>query len=92
MEKSSINIAPTQSVVDIYRNLYPDLNNFDVIEHGVKVDKSSYAPKLTANPIKILVPGHISPHKGSLLIKQLKEFDKDNNLELHFMGTTIPLI
>ncbi len=90
LEKSSINIAPTQSVVDIYRNIYPDLNNFDVIEHGVTVDKSSYTPKLTANPIKILVPGHVSPHKGSLVIKQLKEFDKSNNLELHFMGTTIP--
>ena len=90
LEKSSVNIAPTQSVVDIYQRVYPDLNNFNLIEHGVTVDKSSYNPKLTSKPIKILVPGHVSPHKGSLLIKQLKELDKNNNLELHFMGTTIP--
>ena len=38
----------------------------------------------------VLVPGHVSPHKGSLLIKQIKQLDKNNLLELHFMGTTIP--
>ena len=90
LEKSSINIAPTQSVIDVYQTVYPKLNNFNLIEHGVIVDSSMYNPKLTSKPIKILVPGHVSPHKGSLLIKQLKELDKTNNLELHFMGTTIP--
>ena len=38
----------------------------------------------------MLVPGHISPHKGSLIIKQLKEQDKNKKIEFHFMGTTIP--
>ena len=90
LEKSSINVAPTQSVVDVYQEIYPKLNNFNVLEHGVKIDKSSYKAQLTSKPIKILVPGHVSPHKGSLVIKKLKEFDKDKNLELHFMGTTIP--
>lgn len=90
LENSYVNIAPTQSVVDFYRKIYPNLNNFIVIEHGVEINKSSYYPQLTSNPIKILVPGHVSPHKGSLLIRQLKELDKHNNLELHFMGTTIP--
>ena len=56
----------------------------------MKIDKSSYKAKLTSKPIKILVPGHVSPHKGSLLIKQLKELDKRDILQLHFMGTTIP--
>lgn len=88
--KSQINIAPTQSVVDTYKKIYPDLNNFKIIEHGVNIDKTSYKSKLTSKPIRILVPGHISPHKGSLLIKQLKQLDENDNLELHFMGTTIP--
>ena len=90
LEKSAINVAPTQSVVDVYKKSYPNLNNFNLIEHGVKIDKSSYKAKLTSKPIKILVPGHVSPHKGSLLIKQLKELDKKDILQLHFMGTTIP--
>ena len=90
LKNSHVNIAPTQSVIDFYNEIYPDLDNFEVIEHGLKIDKSSYEPKLTSNPIKILVPGHISPHKGSLIIKQLKEHDKNNRIEFHFMGTTIP--
>lgn len=90
LNNSSLNIAPTQSVIDIYNNIYPNLNNFKIIEHGVNINKSSYNAQFTRDPIKILVPGHVSPHKGSLLIKQLKELDKNNHLELHFMGTTIP--
>ena len=90
LNKSAINIAPTQSVIDIYKDIYPNLNNFNLIEHGVNIDKSSYRAELSSKPIKILVPGHVSPHKGSLLIKQLKKLDKKNNFEFHFMGTTIP--
>lgn len=89
LTKSYANIAPTQSVIDIYQEIFPELDNFKVIEHGVNVKKSSFKAQLTSKPIKILVPGHVSPHKGSLLIKQLKELD-NNNLELHFLGTTIP--
>lgn len=90
LKNSSVNVAPTQSVIDLYNEIYPDLDNFKVIEHGLKIDKSSYEAKLTSNPIKILIPGHISPHKGSLIIKQLKDYDKNNKMEFHFMGTTIP--
>ena len=90
LNKSAINISPTQSVAEIYGGIYPDLDNFNIIEHGVNIDKSSYSAELSSKPIKILVPGHVSPHKGSLLIKQLKKLDKNNNFEFHFMGTTIP--
>lgn len=90
LNTSQLNIAPTKSVIDLYGEIYPDVGNFKVIEHGVDINKSSFKPKLTSDPIKILVPGHISPHKGSLLIKQLKELDKRNLLELHFIGTAIP--
>ena len=90
LSKSSVNIAPTQSVIDTYHQIFPDLDNFKVIEHGVDVNRSSFKPQLTSKPVKILVPGHVSPHKGSLLIRELKEMDKANNLELHFLGTTIP--
>jgi glycosyltransferase involved in cell wall biosynthesis len=90
LSKSAVNIAPTQSVIDIYEDIYTDLDNFNLIEHGVNIDKSQYVAKLSSKPIKILVPGHVSPHKGSFIIKQLKELDKNKNLDFHFMGTTIP--
>lgn len=66
------------------------MDNLKVIEHGVSVNKTSFNPKFTSNPVKILVPGHISPHKGSLLIKEIKRLDKKNKLEFNFLGTTIP--
>ena len=90
LEKSYLNIAPSNSAVEIYKNIFPQLDNFKVISHGVNVNKSSYTAELTSKPVKILVPGHISQHKGSLLIKELKKTDKNNNLELHFLGTAIP--
>ncbi len=90
LTESSCNIVPNKSVMEIYGKIYPDIDNFELIEHGVNVDKSSLQAKLSFKPCKILVPGHISPHKGSLLIKQIKQLDKNNLLELHFMGTTIP--
>ena len=61
-----------------------------LIEHGRDIEKSNIEPELSKNPIKIAIPGHISQHKGSLLIKKIKNLDKDNALELHFMGTAIP--
>lgn len=88
--KSCFNIAPTQSVIDFYKKSYPDLSNFIIIEHGTDNNKSSFIPKFTSNPIKILVPGHISPHKGSFLLKEIKKLDKKNKLEFNFIGTTIP--
>ena len=90
LKNSQANIAPTKSVIDLYTKAYPEIDNFKIIEHGVNVNKSSFKPVLTSGPIKILVPGHISPHKGSLLIRQLKQLDKNNNLEFHFIGTSIP--
>ena len=90
LNTSKLNIAPTKSVIELYNKIYPDIDNFNVIEHAININKSSFNAQLTSKPIKILVPGHISPHKGALLIKQLKELDKKDLLELHFMGTTIP--
>lgn len=85
-----LNIVPSSSVIKTYRLIFSDLNNFKLIEHGRNIKKSDIKPKLTKNPIKIAIPGHISQHKGSLLIKKLKKLDKNNLLEFHFMGTTIP--
>ena len=90
LKKSSCNIAPTQSVIDLYSEIYPEIDNFMLIEHGVNINVSSWTAKLSSKPIKVLIPGHVSPHKGSLVIKELKKLDKNNSLELHLMGTTIP--
>ncbi|MDD4593629.1 MAG: glycosyltransferase [Methanobacteriaceae archaeon] len=92
LNRCSLIIAPSNYSTEVYNAQYPEIkNNIKIIEHGRNLPKRlncSLTPKNT--PIKILFPGHISKHKGSLLIRKLKEIDKDNKLEFHFMGTTYP--
>ncbi|WP_409198243.1 glycosyltransferase [Methanobrevibacter acididurans] len=92
LNRCSLIIAPSNYSTEVYKDQYPEIkNNIKIIEHGRNLPKRlncSLTPKNT--PIKILFPGHISKHKGSLLIRKLKEIDKDNKLEFHFMGTTYP--
>lgn len=99
-------ICPSESCLNIYKSVYGPNNlfNFFVISHGRDFDwkkqkniKNSQdinftVPNLKEKPVKILFPGHISQHKGSLLIKELKELDRKqgNNLDLCFLGTSIP--
>ena len=90
LKNAYLNIIPSNSAIKRYQSIYPNLTNFKLIEHGRNIKKTNINSKLSTNPIKIAIPGHISQHKGSLLIKKIKQLDKDNNLELHFMGTTIP--
>ena len=90
LNNAYLNIFPSKSTMEIYKSIYPDLDNFKLIEHGRDIKKADINPELSKNPVKIAIPGHISQHKGSLLIKKIKKLDEDNNLELHFIGTTIP--
>lgn len=84
-------IFPSNSAIGFYDNVFNSLDNFKLIEHGRDLEKTSSKFSLPdEKPIKIVFPGHISPHKGSLLIREIKKLDKDNKLEFHFVGTTIP--
>lgn len=98
-------ICPSKSSFNIYKSVYgsDNLSNFIIISHGrdfnwkkqenikKRHDINFTVPNLEEKPVKILFPGHISQHKGSLLIKELKEFDKKRNkLDLCFLGTSIP--
>ena len=81
-------ITPSISTQNTYIKQYPNLKDkIQTITHGRDLTPIKYTPKLE-KPIKILFPGYIGTHKGSLLIKEIKEQDKDNKLELHYMGTT----
>ena len=83
-------ISPSKSTRDIYVDNYPELQDrIDVIGHGYdyicneKVD----LPELCDDePIRILIPGNLTIMKGIEFIIQLKNYDKNNRLEFHFMG------
>ena len=93
LNEAYLNIFPSKSTLDLYKKVYPDLDNVKIIEHGRDFNKIKPAYQLPEKiPIKIAIPGHISLHKGSLLIKDIKNLDINNNLELHFLGTSIPLL
>ena len=87
-------ITTSDVVRDIFYKTYPtmDLELFSVIEHGRdfhKTDKTLFEVPSTDKPIKILFIGNINKQKGSEIIKELNELDKDSKLELHFLGKTI---
>lgn len=87
-------ITTSDIVKDIFAYCYPsmDLKNFHVIEHGRDFenfeDDLFDVPSLN-KPIKILFIGNINVQKGSNIIKDLYEFDKNKMLEMHFLGNTI---
>ncbi len=90
LKNSIINIVPSYSTITIYNKIFPNINNFKVIEPGRDLEILNHDSYFNNNKIKIFIPGHISPHKGSFLIREIKKLDTDKNLELHFAGTTIP--
>ena len=85
-------VTTSQSAYDIYVEFYPELKDkiFKIIEHGRDVqtpESINNLPVFEENkPIKIVFPGHINANKGASLIKEIKNYDKDNLLEFHYMG------
>ena len=75
---------------NMFLNYYSKLpsDKISLIEHGCdlkRFDNINRVPNPHQN-IRLLIPGIIGPHKGSDFIKELKSFDSENKLELHFMG------
>ena len=87
-------VTTSDIVKNIFAECYPsmDLDNFYVIEHGRdfnELDEDLFEVPSLNNPIKILFIGNINIQKGSEIINELNEVDKENRLELHFLGNTI---
>lgn len=87
-------ITTSQSTKDVYLKTYPSLVNrdFRIIEHGrediINTEQKNdfYSEPSTGKPIKILVPGNIGVNKGAEFIQELKKIDRENKLEIHFLG------
>ncbi len=87
-------ITTSQSTKNIYIKTYPSLadRDFRIIEHGrddivnFEPNNDFYSEPSIRKPIKILVPGNIGINKGAEFIQELKKIDRDNKLEIHFLG------
>ena len=87
-------VTTSESAKNTYLTVYDELKNadFEVIEHGRDFPIFENKEEFSAipekdKPIKIVIPGHIVSHKGANFIKELKSYDKENILEIHFFGT-----
>lgn len=89
-EKFDMIITAMPFTKNMYLEHYPSLKETDIklMEYGRDIKRYYDLNDLPDpnKPIKILIPGAQLPHKGSLFIKELKELDSDNRLELHFLG------
>ncbi|GAB3343661.1 glycosyltransferase [Marilutibacter aestuarii] len=69
-------------------------NDFHVIPHGRDFERF-LPPAVDRNagvrrPLRILLPGNFSRHKGADLVRGLKALDVGNQLELHLLGRCPP--
>ncbi len=75
---------------EVFLNVFDELKgaDFRVIPHGrtfAATAQTAQAPD-AAQPLKILIPGNISPAKGSGLINALLALDVERKLEFHLLG------
>ena len=79
-----------QLFLSIYNKDIINDSNFKVIEHGrdfPKISKDLYEIPSNDSPLKIVFPSnHLNETKGLEIIKKIKEYDYENNLEFHFLG------
>lgn len=86
-------VTTSFSAANIYTIFYPELKekDFRIIEHGrdLKTPDSieNINPISPDEKIRIVFPGHIGYVKGYELMKQIKQFDTDDRLEYHYMGS-----
>lgn len=81
--------APSQSVIDIFKkfyiNMYGKFNiNIEVIEHGVSRTYTNTIEK--SDKFRVAFIGSIVPHKGSKLIYEVINDNKNKDIEWHIFG------
>lgn len=83
-------VTTSKFTKETYVKNYPKLNNknFDVIHHGRDFTHSvKFVPNCDESKIKILCPGNLGNNKGIGFISQLVNFDKDQKIEIHILGS-----
>jgi len=88
-------VTTSNIVKDLFLDIYTDRNiindeNFFVIEHGrdfAPVNEDYFELPSLDKPIKILTfANNLNVMKGSQIIKNIKNHDKDDYIEFHFLG------
>ena len=80
-------IVPSEDTKMQFEKVYPNLK-IDVIEHGVdliNIDKKK-KNNIDKKTFDIAFVGAMAPHKGSGILKELIEKNKDSNIRIHLFG------
>lgn len=69
-------------------------DDFHVIPHGRDFDRFLASPAAEAcgpgRPLRVLLPGNISAHKGAGLVREVKDADTEGRFEFHLLGSCPP--
>ncbi len=78
-------IVPSENTRDLFKEVYKDLD-IEVVEHGVNVVKIKAKERKDNNEFNIAFVGAMAIHKGSLILKALKEKNNNSNIKIHLFG------
>ena len=79
-------IVPSQNTKEQFEKVYKDLN-IEVIEHGVNLIKINKKEEQKDRDVfNVSFVGAMAPHKGSNILKELIEKNKDNAIKIHLIG------
>ncbi|MBD0426217.1 glycosyltransferase [Aquisalinus flavus] len=84
-------VTTSQTARDVIARNFPALpaEHLRVIRHGRDIADMApprKTPPDTDRSLRVLVPGHLSPAKGSHLISEIKALDREGRIEFHLMG------
>lgn len=78
-------IVPSQNTKEHFIKFYPKLN-IDVIEHGVEIINVENKKDVEKSTFDIAFVGAMAPHKGSNILKDLIQKNKNSKIKIHLFG------
>lgn len=84
-----------QLICDALPALAARLDDFHVIPHGRDFDRFGARPEPASSsgrPLRVLLAGNLSSHKGADLVRELKGLDAEGRFELHVLGLCPPAL
>jgi GT2 family glycosyltransferase/glycosyltransferase involved in cell wall biosynthesis len=91
LEEVSLLVTTSESTATVYRDLYPALRSSDIriIEHGRDLVRHASIAKYpeAGEPVRLLLLGDTTAHKGAHLLAEIQELDTERRLEFHVLGS-----
>lgn len=83
--------AARRLICEALPSLAERVGDFHIIPHGRDFARfltgPGAAPGAPGRPLKVLLPGNLSVHKGAALIRELKTLDDQGRFDLHLLGS-----